>query len=181
MRNILLVLSFLIYGTASADPSTTINPLGPTKGDQKIFRDKYWSALKAQGWVFLTEGFGPPPSQGFPIDDWFFQSVRSRGATIRSAWVLMDYYAVVGSDPENTDIPNFQSEKSLYWVDCSEESLQIRVSHRYRNAFGTDLTATSIAFPAPIDLPTSAPAQFTEVEPNSIGHTLVKAICSATL
>jgi hypothetical protein len=146
---------------------------------QKSFREHFWSALKEQGWIFIT--YSNSPSSDVPVADWFFQSVRNRGQNIRSAWVLDVYYEPVGFDPEVHEAPNYQSEKARYWIDCAEISSQVRVWHRYKNAFGTDLTVTGIIFPRPIDLPSSAPMELREQQPDSIGEAIVKAICAAPI
>jgi hypothetical protein len=179
MRKI-AVLALLLASVANSQPSAQ-NLIVHGKEDQKEFRAKYWPALKAQGWIFITYEYGPLSLSDVPEADWFFQLVRSRGPNVRSAWVLNVHYKPVGFEPEIAEAPNFQSEKTLDWVNCSEGSLQNRVWHRYRNAFGTDSTVTSLVFPPPIELATSVPAQFTEQPPNSIGEAIIKAICAAPI
>src|ERR1039458_1835618 len=93
-----------------------------------------WPPLAAQDWIFVTPANGPPPSD-VQVADWFIQDVKNRGGNARSAWVLDVYYVPVGFEPEIPDAPNFQSEKSLWWVDCVEGSSQVRVWNRYKNAF----------------------------------------------
>ena len=165
----------------SAEPPATPENVAEGNAKQRSFREKFWPTLSAQGWTFITYSNWPSPSDA-PLADWFFQTVKDRGPNIRSAWVLEVYYEPpFVFEPEIPAFPSYQSEKALVWVNCAEGSSQVRVWHRYKNTFGTDVTVTGTIYPPAIDLPTSAPAELKEQQPNSLGEAIVRAVCAAPM
>jgi hypothetical protein len=56
---ILLVLLLATGAAKSQAPAGNHDPIDHRKEDQSVFREKYWPALKAQGWIFITYANAP--------------------------------------------------------------------------------------------------------------------------
>lgn len=138
------------------------------------FRHTSWPTILADGWKFITSVNHPDiPDSG---TDYFYRGVAPVTDEVRAAWVLHTYYQKFnGGDAE---LPQWQSEKWLVWISCSEHSWQARGTGKFDSLTGSGPQVKSSLFADTPWLPNAAPATLLDVESGTLADLLIKAICA---
>src|SRR5271155_288921 len=137
------------------------------------FRRTSWPTILADGWKFITSVNHPDiPDSG---TDYFYRGLAPVTDEVRAAWVLHAYYQKFNAG--DAELPQWQSEKWLVWINCREHSWQARGTGKYDSLTGGGPQVKSSLFADTPWLPDTAPATLLAVESGTLADLLIKAIC----
>jgi hypothetical protein len=131
------------------------------------FEKKYGQTILEENWKFLTYDV----TMAHLLGNIYVQGEKIREGGIRSVWILMSTYEVVGAFLE----PAYQSTKSQIWINCKDGSIQVRESHRYSDPLGHNKNIVDSVFD--VSIPNSQPTNLTDPPPGSIAERIVKQVC----
>jgi hypothetical protein len=138
------------------------------------FRRTSWPTILVDGWKFITSVNHPDiPDSG---TDYFYRGLAPVTDEVRAAWVLHTYYQKFNAG--DAELPQWQSEKWLVWINCSQHSWQARGTGKYDSLTGSGPQVKSSAFADTPWLPDAAPATLLNVESGTLADLLIKAICA---
>ncbi len=147
-------------------PAPTQTPLSMPAPRSQIDDADYTVWLSA-GWKWL-DATGKP---GKDRARWLYNGPKHRRGSEWSIWL-----AKLAEDNDfPPDFPNehpFRVVKVLFWVNCEEESLEMRSASHFLDARG-DHEIPLEGF----SKPTSTPAKYAEPTPGTIGAEVVKVAC----
>jgi len=137
--------------------------------DMNEFRSAHKAGIEANGWHFVA---GAQSAEDVPISDIFVKGVKAEKGSIRSAYLLNAFYAVVPA----SEFPEYQSAKMLVWFDCREGTYEQRILERYASADGSGNPVSR-----DVEKRSSAGIEMPGADARSFEKLLLAAVCPAKL
>jgi hypothetical protein len=131
------------------------------------FRSAHKAWIEANGWQFVA---GTLSEEEVPISDIFVKGVKAEKGSIRSAYLLNAFYVPVPA----SELPEYQSAKMLVWFDCKEGNYEQRILERHASVDGSGIPVSR-----DLEKRDTAGIELRDANPQSVGSSLLLAVCSA--